>query len=99
MSIIEKLAAHNPCIKFIVDNYDMLCLSHPGKVVMTMNSDEALRNITRCPEGYVAKVFDSMIEAMSYTRSMDMGHVPYALIECNGYDIVQNLSWSIGCKE
>lgn len=96
---LADLAANNPCIKFIVDNYDMLCIAHPGKVVMSMNSNEQLRHITKSPEGYVAKVFDSMIEAMSYTRAMDMGHVPYALIECNGDDIAKSLLWSVGCTE
>lgn len=27
---MNELAANNPCIKFIVDNYDMLCRAHPG---------------------------------------------------------------------
>lgn len=96
---LDYLAANNPCIKFIVDNYQMLCISHPGKVIMTMNCNEHLRHITPGPEGYVAKVFESMIEAMSYTRAMDMGHVPYALVECNGADIAASLVWSVGCKE
>ena len=96
---IDDIAANNPCVKFIVDNYDMLCIAHPVKVVMTMNIDEQFRHITKSPEAYVAKVFGSMIEAMSYTRAMDMGHVPYALIECDGSDIAKNLLWSIGCTE
>lgn len=30
LSSMNELAANNPCIKFIVDNYDMLCRAHPG---------------------------------------------------------------------
>lgn len=99
LGIIEELAALNPCIKFIIDNYDMLCCVYPGKVVMTMNSNKMFVDIAKGPEAYVAKVFDSMVAAMSYTHSMEMGHVPYALIECNGAEISNNISWSIGCKE
>lgn len=99
LSLLEKLAALNPCIKFVIDNYNMLCCAHPGKVVMVMNSNKLFVDITNGPEAYVAKTFDSMIEAMSYTHAMDMGHVPYALIECNGAEISNNLSWSVGCTE
>lgn len=99
INIIENLAAMNPCIKFIIDNYDMLCCAHPGKVVMTMNSNEMFLEITHAPNAYVAKVFDSIIDAMSYTRAMDMGHVPYAMIKCDGNDIAKSLLWSVGCRE
>lgn len=98
-NLIGELASLNPCIKFAIDNYDMLCCAHPGKVVMTMNSNRIFVDITDGPEAYVAKVFDSMIEAMSYTRAMDMGRIPYALVECNGTDITKNLLWSTGCRE
>lgn len=97
--LIEDLAANNPCVKFIVDNYEMLCIAHPGKVVMAMNANKPIMELIKGPEAYVAKVFDSMIEAMSYTRALVMGHVPYALVECDGTDIAKSLMWSIGCRE
>lgn len=97
--ILEELGALNPCVQFVLDNYDMLCIAHPDKVVMTMNSNKLFVDMTEGPVAYVAKVFDSMIEAMSYTRAVDMGHVPYALVKCDGYDIARNLLWSVGCRK
>lgn len=77
---MEEIARLNPCVRFILDNYDMLCIAHPGKVVMTLNS--AYPQLM--PEAYVAKTFDSMVEAMQYADFIDMSEVPYALKECNG---------------
>lgn len=98
-SLIEKIAELNPCVKFIIDNYDMLCCAHGGKVVMVMNSNEYYVRLVNGPAAYVARIFDSMIEAMRYTHAMNMGHVPYALKECDGDDVMRGLTWSIGCKK
>ena len=82
---MDELAANNPCIKFIVDNYDMLCIAHPNKTVLVIGSS-------------VARTFDSMIDAMMYTRAIDMIDVPYALKECNGSDVYNELLYSVACK-
>lgn len=94
----EELIKNNPCIKFIVDNYGMLRAAHPGKVVMVMNVNEAWVDLVGCPPARVTKVFDSMIAAMQYTDAIDMGHVPYALKECNDGDAMTELIFSVGCK-
>lgn len=91
---IEEIAANNPCVRFIIDNYDMLCLVHHGKVVMTVNSG--------CPgvgpEAHVARTFDSIVDAMMYADAVVMDNVPYALKECNGGDALSNLIYSTGCE-
>lgn len=84
---MDELAANNPCIKFILDNYVMLCRVHPGKTVMVIDDDNR-----------VAKTFDSMVDAMTYTRSIDMTDIPYAMIDCNGADPVTNILFSTACK-
>lgn len=86
----DKLADLNPCVAFIVDNYDMLCVAHPGKTVMVMNGGPA--------GAYIAKIFDSMFQAMFFTQSMKMGHVPYALKSCDGSPVELELLFSFGCK-
>lgn len=91
---LRDLAEKNPCIKFVIDNYDMLCIAHSGKVVMTVNS--CLPGIG--PEARVAKTFDSIVDAMMYADAIAMDKIPYALKECNGGDAMNNLIYSIGCK-
>lgn len=82
---MEELARLNPCIRFILDNYDMLCIAHPNKVVLVVDE-------------YVARTFDSMFDAMRFTRAVDMINVPYAMKECNGTDPESNLIYSVACK-
>lgn len=82
---MEELASLNPCVKFILDNYDMLCIAHPGKAVLVVG--EA-----------VARTFDSLVEAMTYTNRIDMSSVPYAIKECNGGDPTQLLIVSNKCQ-
>lgn len=84
---MDELAANNPCIKFIVDNYDMLCRAHPGKTVLVIDEDNC-----------VAKTFDSMVDAMMYTRAVDMIDIPYAMIDCNGADPATTILFSVACK-
>lgn len=91
---MEDIIANNPCVKFIVDNYEMLCRAHSGRVVMVVNGGVM---IEEAPKAYVAKTFGSMIEAMMYTDSMDMGHVPYALKACDGSEVTYELLFSKGC--
>ncbi len=90
----NELAAANPCIRFIVDNYDMLCAAHWGKVVMALGASSNEFG----PEAYIAKTFDSMIEAMMYTEAIDMSAVPYALKLCDGSEISHELLFSKACK-
>lgn len=82
---IDRLADLNPCIRFVIDNYDALCLAHPGKTVLVVG---------KC----VFKAFPSMVEAMMYTDAIDMRSVPYALKECDGGDACSNLVYSMACK-
>lgn len=94
----EKLAELNPCVKFVIDNYDMLCCAHSDKVVMVMNGNEFCVDGAQAPSAYVAKVFGSMTEAMLYTDALDMGHVPYVLKACDGLDVTKDFLFSVGCK-
>lgn len=82
---VEQLADLNPCIRFIIDNFDALCLAHYGKCVLVV--DER-----------VFKVFDSMVEAMMYTDAIDMSSVPYALKVCDGREPYDNLTYSVACQ-
>lgn len=85
---MDELAANNPCIKFIIDNYNMLCRAHPGKTVLVIDDDN-----------YVSKIFDSMIDAIMYTHSIRMHDLPYAMANCNGSDLFNNnLVFSDSCK-
>lgn len=95
---IDKIAAINPCVKFAIDNYPLLCVAHQGKTAMILNNDGLSYACTTVPEAYVAKLFDSMIDAMAFTQALDMGHVPYALIDCSGGNIDNSLLWSVGCR-
>ncbi len=92
---MRRLAEANACVRFVLDNYGMLCAAHRGKVVMVMERQLWAGS----PEAYVAKTFATMVDAMMYTHAMDMSHVPYVLKECGGGDAMMNLTYSIGCKE
>lgn len=92
---MEDQIANNPCIKFVVDNFDMLCLAHAGRVVMVMNRKYV---IGKEPEAYVAKTFDSLEEAMIYTDALDINHIPFVLKECCGQNPLDRLIFSGGCK-
>ena len=91
---MDELAALNPCIKFIIDNYGMLCLAHPGKVVMVINSGD----VGFGPGARVVKTFDTLIDAMMYVDAVDIRDVPYAIKECVGGEATTNLMFSVGCK-
>ncbi len=82
---MEELAKLNPCIKFIIDNYDMLCLAHPGMTVMVVDSR-------------VVRTFPSMIDAMMFTEAVGMENVAYAMKECNGSDVCDQLIYSTACQ-
>jgi len=82
---MEELATLNPCIKFIVDNYDLLCLAHPNKTVLVVDSQ-------------VVRTFPSMVEAMMFTAAIGMESVPYALKQCDGSDVAVQLIFSKACK-
>ena len=85
---MDELAANNPCIKFIVDNYDMLCRAHPGKTVLVIDDDNC-----------ISKIFASMVDAMMYTSAIRLYTLPYALVDCNGADLGNNnLLFSESCK-
>lgn len=85
---MEDLAANNPCIKFIVDNYDMLCRAHPGKTVLVIDDDN-----------YVSKTFESSVEAVMYTHAVGLHDLPFAIAICNGKDLFNNnLMFSDSCK-
>ncbi len=82
---MEELANLNPCIKFIIDNYDVLCIAHPNKTVLVVGSQ-------------VIRVFPSMTDAMIYTRKVDMKDIPYAIKDCNGSDVWNQLTYSVACQ-
>lgn len=85
---MEELAANNPCIKFIVDNYDMLCRAHPGKTVLVIDDDN-----------YVSRTFDSSIEAVMLIHAIGLQDMPFAIAVCNGSDLFNNnLMYSDSCK-
>lgn len=92
---IEQLAEKNPCVRFVIDNYDMLCRAHTGKVVMVL--DSTIDGIY--PDAFVAKTFDTLEDAMIYVDAIDMKDVPYALKECIGGDPKNRLAYSNACKE
>lgn len=92
---IEQLAEKNPCVRFVIDNYDMLCRAHHGKVVMVLNS--AIDGIY--PDAFVAKTFDTLEDAMIYINAIDIKDVPYVLKECNGGDPKNRLVYSNACIE
>lgn len=91
---IEEIAAANPCVRFIVDNYEMLCRVHGGKVVLVLNKERPACG----PDAYVAGTFQSMISALAYTEAIDMREVPYALKQCDGEDPYSSLVYSNACK-
>ena len=85
---MDDLAAANPCIRFLVDNYDMLCRTYPGKTVLVVDSDN-----------YVSKTFDSAVEAVMYTHAVMLHVLPFAIATCNGSDLFNNnLIFSDACK-
>lgn len=95
---IGKLAALNPCVKFVIDNYAVLCAAHDGKTILVLEAPEPAVRCLKCPPAYVAHVFDSMVEAMSYTRALKMEALPYALKECNGGGVEDGLTYSVACR-
>lgn len=85
---MDELAANNPCIKFIVDNYDMLCRAHPGKTVLVIDDDN-----------YVSRTFDSSVEAVKLIHAIGLQDLPFAIATCNGSDLFNNnLMYSDSCK-
>lgn len=86
--IIDELAQNNQCIKFIVDNYGMLCRAHPGKTVLVIDDDY-----------YVSRTFDSSVEAVMYIHAIGLQDLPFAIAVCNGSDLFNNnLMYSDSCK-
>lgn len=82
---IDRLADLNPCIRFIVDNYDVLCFAHPDKTVLVIGAQ-------------VVRTFTSMTQAMMYTRAVDLYNIPYAMKHCDGSDVYNDLVYSVSCQ-
>lgn len=91
---LKNLAEKNPCIKFVIDNYGLLCRAHRGKVVLVLENEYDFLP----PPAYVSRTFDSMIEAVQLMNALGMANVPYALKECNGGEITQNFFFSPACQ-
>lgn len=91
---LRDLAEKNPCIKFVIDNYGLLCRAHRGKIVLVLEHEYDFLSVP----AYVSRTFDSMIEAVQLMNALRMSNVPYALKECNGGEITDNLFFSPACR-
>lgn len=92
--LLNKVAELNPCVDFIVRNYDLLCVAYPNKVVMVMDWVALAGNTN----AYVARTFDSMVDALMFVDAMAMDHVPFALKLCDGSDVDFKLTISKACR-
>lgn len=66
---LEKYAATNPNVRFIVDNFDMLLQVHSRKTILVINER-------------VVKVFNRVEDAMLYVDAINMNGKKYAIKEC-----------------
>lgn len=67
--ILEREAAKNPNVRFIIDNFDMLMTAHKHKTVLVM--DER-----------VVKVFKRVEDAFLYVDSLCLEGASYAIKQC-----------------
>lgn len=69
--LILDLAEKNANVRFIADNYDVLCRAHRNKAILVM-------------DGEVVKVFDNEVEAILFTHKAMMRNSDYAIKRCSG---------------
>lgn len=67
--ILEREAAKNPNVRFIIDNFDMLMTAHKHKTVLVINER-------------VAKVFNRIEDAFLYVESLSLRGTNYAIKQC-----------------
>lgn len=67
----ESLYGKNPNIRFIVDNYDILCHAHRGKTILVMDCK-------------VKRVFDNEVDAVSFAHAVKLHGDCYAMKPCIG---------------